>query len=73
MSVNQRYDKSEFLAYAMYNIPNASNEDRCSTTMNHAADGIESLASFGVFDGHMGVSSVEVIFFVNAHNMNSYI
>ena len=59
----QRYERSENLAYAVYNIPNTSNEDRCNTTMNHTADGVDSLASFGVFDGHMGVSvkSIQIL------------
>ena len=50
-----RYEKSDFLAYALYNIPAKSDEDRSCTSINHAADRMECMASFGVFDGHMGV------------------
>jgi serine/threonine protein phosphatase PrpC len=50
-----RYEKSEFLAYAFYGIAARSNEDRYASAMDHSDHGAQSLASFGIFDGHMGV------------------
>ena len=45
----------EYLAYAQYSIAANSDEDRYSAVMDHTERGVKSLASFGVFDGHMGV------------------
>jgi hypothetical protein len=50
-----RYDRSEFLSFASCNLANQSDEDRVTSTMNHAGCGEESFSSFGVFDGHQGV------------------
>ena len=49
------YSCREFLACAQYSIAAKSNEDRHSAVMDHTKRGVRSLASFGVFDGHMGV------------------
>ena len=51
-----RHERTDYLSYAVYNVAAKSNEDRFSSDMNHANCGMESMASFGVFDGHMGVS-----------------
>ena len=47
--------KAEYLAYAFHCIAAKSDEDRFSASMNHAKSGMRNLASFGIFDGHMGV------------------
>ena len=49
------YSSSEYLAYAQYSIAAKSNEDRYSAVMDHTKRGVKSMASFGVYDGHMGV------------------
>jgi serine/threonine protein phosphatase PrpC len=54
-----RYEKNEYLQFAMYNIPNSSNEDRAATCTSHEREGVGSMASFGVFDGHMGAAAAE--------------
>ena len=54
-----RHERTEHLAYALYNIPNQSNEDRCATFISHEREGLDSMASFGVFDGHMGASAAD--------------
>lgn len=56
--MSTRYDKSEFLSFASCQLSAESNEDRISTCMNHGSGGFESFSSFGVFDGHQGVSDV---------------
>ena len=50
--------KGEHLGYACYSISSTSNEDRFSASINHVNAGVKSLATFGVFDGHMGVRFV---------------
>ena len=47
--------KAEHLAYALHCIAARSDEDRFSASMSHAKSGMRNLASFGIFDGHMGV------------------
>ena len=59
MATTHRYERTEFLAYAMYNIAASSNEDRCATFASHEREGMPSMASFGVFDGHMGSTAAE--------------
>ena len=49
------YSSCEYLAYAQHSIAAKSNEDRYSAVMDHTKRGVKSMASFGVYDGHMGV------------------
>jgi hypothetical protein len=49
------YSSCEFLVYAQYSIAAKSNEDIYCAVMDHTKRGAKSLASFGVYDGHMGV------------------
>jgi serine/threonine protein phosphatase PrpC len=49
------YSSCEYLSYAQYSIASKSNEDRYSAVMDHSKRGVKSMASFGVYDGHMGV------------------
>lgn len=49
------YSSYEYLAYAQYSIAAKSNEDRYNAVMDHTKRGVKSMASFGVYDGHMGV------------------
>jgi serine/threonine protein phosphatase PrpC len=59
MSVKHGYERNEYLAYAFYNIAASSNEDRFATFASHEREGMPSMASFGVFDGHMGSTAAE--------------
>lgn len=54
------FDRNEFLSYAQFSIAANSDEDRFSAVMNHSNQGLESFASFGTFDGHMGVRQPEI-------------
>ena len=49
------YSSCEYLAYAQNSIAAKSNEDRYSAVMDHTKRGVKRMASFGVYDGHMGV------------------
>jgi serine/threonine protein phosphatase PrpC len=44
------------IAYGASQIFSESNEDRYCAIFNHFQSGLEELSSFGVFDGHQGVS-----------------
>ena len=55
MTSSSSFYESEFLSYAFYGIAAKADEDRFNASMNHSSCGINSMATFGVFDGHMGV------------------
>ena len=69
-----RYHKSEFLTFASCQLVAASNEDRISTCMNHVGSDHGSFSSFGVFDGHQGVSmtSSSKIPYQNGYDVTDY-
>ena len=56
-----RYERTEYLAYAICQIACSTNEDRFYANMTHAVNGVESIASFGVFDGHLGVMIFSIL------------
>jgi hypothetical protein len=53
--IKNTYEKRQFLESALCKINAKSNEDRSKACMSHAEDGMDDMASFGLFDGHLGV------------------
>jgi serine/threonine protein phosphatase PrpC len=53
----QRYEKSEFLSFASCQLLATSNEDRIAASLNYKTLDEGKFSSFGVFDGHQGVST----------------
>ena len=64
--IRQRYDQSEYVNFAVTEIPCNSDEDRHFCSLSHS--GFPELSSFGVFDGHGG-SRCSTALSTSLHNL----